>query len=56
MNKFSSTEFNTKALYNESRIESTDEDDDIISLMMSFTNAILISLSDIVKDKSNDLN
>ena len=56
MNKFLSTEFDTKVLCNESKIESTDEDDDVISLMMNFINAILISLSDIMKDKSDDLN
>ena len=56
MNKFSSTKFNTKALCDENRIESTNENDDIISLIINFTNAILISLSDIVKSKNNDLN
>ena len=56
MNKFSLTEFDTKVLCNESKIELTNEDDDVISLIMNFTNAILISLFDIVKDKSDDLN
>ena len=56
MNKFSSTEFNTKALRDESKIESTDENDDVISLMINFTNAILISLFNIVKNRNDNLN
>ena len=56
MNKFSSTEFDIKALYDESRVESTNENDNVISLMMSFTSAISISLFDIVKNKNDDLN
>ena len=56
MNKFSSTESDMKTLCNESKVELTDENDDIILLMMNFINAILISLFDIVKNKSDDLN
>ena len=56
MNKFSSTEFDTKILCDKSKVELTNENDDAISLMMNFTNAILISLSNIMKDKNDDLN
>ena len=56
MNKFSLTESDTKVLCDESKIESTDENNDVISLIMNFTNAISISLFNIVKDKNDDLN
>ena len=56
MNKFLSTEFNTKVLYDKNKVELINENNDIISLMINFTSAILISLFNIMKNKTDDLN